>query len=71
MMGRNEGRYRFAARSKLQSCSTQTRQPPSIGVGRRFLVSRYQTAPGYVVPADLRLTAAGEVVVTRKLLYDV
>src|SRR5262249_12234105 len=33
-------------------CSTQTRQPLAIGVGRRFLIFRYQTAPGCVVPAD-------------------
>jgi hypothetical protein len=49
MMERNEDRYRFA---ETAPCSTQTRQPLSIGVGRPFLTFQYQAAPGCGVPAD-------------------
>jgi hypothetical protein len=61
MMERNEDRYRFAARPKLHRAALRPGSRfllgsagafLSSGVGRRFLIFRYQTAPGCVVPAD-------------------
>ena len=50
--GAQRGSLQIRSPIEAAPCRTQTRQPLSIEVGRRFLVFRYQTAIGYVVPAD-------------------
>src|SRR5262249_11355473 len=52
MMERKRGSLQIRSPTEATPCSTQPRQPLAIGVGRRFLIFRYQTAPGCVVPAD-------------------
>src|SRR6516225_10225772 len=50
--GAQRGMLQIRRPTEAAPCSTQTRQPLSIGVGRPFVTFRYQTAPGCVVPAD-------------------
>jgi hypothetical protein len=50
--GAQWGSLQIRRPTEAAPCSTQTRQPLAIGVGRPFLTFRYQAAPGCVVPAD-------------------